>query len=75
MILALYRFKYGENFSEIEEYAADYPEETADWAARLWRSAGNVKWAGARRFVPERTISKDFVQQHVPEWDWLLSDD
>ncbi len=75
MILALYCFEYGENFSEIEEYAGDYPEETADWAARLWRSAGNVKWAGVRRFVSERTISKDFVQQHVPEWDWLLSDD
>ncbi len=75
IIVALYRFKYGENFSEIEEYAEDYPEETADWAARLWRSAGNVKWAGVRRFLPELTMSNDFVQQHVPEWDWLLDDD
>ncbi len=75
IIVALYRFNYGENFSEIEEYAGDYPEETADWAARLWRSAGNVKWAGVRRFLPERTISKEFVQQHAPEWDWLLNDD
>jgi hypothetical protein len=75
MILALYRVKHGDQFSEYEEYAEDFPEETADWAARLWRSAGNVQWAGVRRFHSDRTIPADFVQQSVPEWDWLLSED
>lgn len=75
IILALYRLKHGDHFSEIEEYAEDHLEETADWAARLWRSAGNRKWAGIRRFHADRTIPADFVHQYVPEWDWLLSDD
>lgn len=75
IILALYRLKHSDHFSEIEEYAEDYPEETADWAARLWRAAGNVQWAGVRRFQSDRTIPADFVQQYVPEWDWLLSED
>ncbi len=75
IILALYRVKHGDQFFEYEEYAKDFPEETADWAARLWRSAGNVQWAGVRRFHSDRTIPADFVQQSVPEWDWLLSED
>jgi hypothetical protein len=75
IILALYRFKYGDEFSKLEECAEDFPEETADWAARLWRSDGNVEWAGVRRFVPDRTIPTDFVKQYVPEWGWLLRDD
>ena len=37
--LALYRVKHGDKFSDLEEYAEEFPEETADWAARLWRSA------------------------------------
>lgn len=51
IILALYRVKHGDQFSEFEEYAEDFPEESADWAARLWRAAGNVQSAGvhARR--------------------------
>lgn len=75
IILALYRVKHGDQFADLEEYAKDFPEETADWAARLWRSAGNVQWAGIRRFHSDRTIPVDFVHQHVPEWDWLLSQD
>ena len=75
MILALYRVKRGDQFSEYKEYAEDFPEETADWAARLWRSAGNLQWAGVRRFDPDRTMPANFVQQRVPEWDWLLSED
>lgn len=75
IILALYRVKHGDQFSDFEEYAEDFPEETADWAARLWRAAGNVQWAGVRRFHSDRTIPADFVQQYVPEWDWLLSED
>lgn len=73
IILALYRVRHGEQFSEFEEYAEDFPEENADLAARLWRAAGNVHWAGVRQFHADRTIPADFVQQYVPKWDWLLS--
>ncbi|HEY9712989.1 MAG TPA: hypothetical protein V6C72_05945 [Chroococcales cyanobacterium] len=75
IILALYRFKHGDQFPEFEEYAEDFPEETADWAARLWRAAGDVRAAGVRQFQPDKTIPPEFVQQYVPEWDWLLSED
>jgi len=74
-ILALYRVQHGDWFSELQEYAEDFPEESADWAARLWRSGGNVQWAGVRRFDPTRKLPNDFVLQYVPEWDWLLSED
>ncbi len=75
IIVALYRMKHGDQFSNFEEYLEEFPEETADWAARLWRAAGNVQWAGVRRFHSDRTIPVDFVQQYVPDWDWLLSED
>jgi hypothetical protein len=75
IILALYRVKHGDHFSDIEEYAEDFPEETADWAARLCRSAGNIQSAGVRRFHADKTIPADFVHQYVPEWDWLISED
>ncbi|MDZ4834211.1 MAG: hypothetical protein SGJ27_10580 [Candidatus Melainabacteria bacterium] len=75
IILALYRVSHGDNFSDLKEYVEEFFEETADWVARLWRSAGNVDRASVRRFDPDRTIPASFVQQHVPEWDWLLSED
>ncbi|MDQ5936322.1 MAG: hypothetical protein QG574_3658 [Cyanobacteriota bacterium erpe_2018_sw_21hr_WHONDRS-SW48-000092_B_bin.40] len=75
VILALYRVKHSDQFSDFEEYVEDLPEETADWAARLWRSAGNEEWAADRRFHPDRTVPADFVQKYVPEWQWLLSED
>ncbi len=61
IILALYRMKHGDQFSNFEEYPEKFLEETADWAARLWRAAGNVQWAGVRRFHSNRTIPVDFV--------------
>ncbi|MBP9092242.1 hypothetical protein KBI23_14530 [bacterium] len=75
IILALYRMKHSDQFSDLEEYAEDLPGESADWAARLWRSAGNEEWAAIRRFHPDRAIPADFVKQYVPEWQWLLSED
>ncbi len=74
IILGLYHAKDGDQFSDLEEEAAENIEETADWAARLWRSAGNIEWASDRRFLPDRTIPADFVQQYVPDWDWLLGE-
>lgn len=74
IILALYRVKQSDQFSDFEEYAQGVFEDSADWAARLWRSAGNEEWAADRRFHPDRTIPADFVQKYVPEWQWLLSE-
>jgi hypothetical protein len=75
IISALYRVKHSDQFSDFEEYAQGVLEDSADWAARLWRSAGNEAWAADRRFHPDRTIPADFVEKYVPEWQWLLSED
>lgn len=47
-------------------------EENADWAARLWRSAGDRKSASKRQFVAGRSISSSFIEQNAPRWSWLL---
>jgi hypothetical protein len=75
IICALYHARHSDNLSELEETVEEVLEGGADWAARLWRTAGNVQSAGERRFDSERTISVDFVTQNVPEWDWLVSVD
>lgn len=75
IVLALYHFKDGAVSLDPDEGLEDISEDSADWAARIWRSGGNLKWAGDRRFKSDRNIPRDFVEQHVPEWDWLLSED
>lgn len=74
IILALYRVKDSEWFSEIEEYCEGFLEESAQFAAQLWRSAGDVAGAGKRKTSADtdRAIPADFVRQYVPDWDWLL---
>lgn len=74
MLLALYEFQRSDNFEEYAEYAEEFPEETADWAARLWRTAGDIEKAGNKKFVAGRVIAPEFVNQHTPEWQWLLSE-
>jgi hypothetical protein len=71
IILALYRLKASDQFAELEEYAGDFPEETAGWAAQLWRAGGDGFAAVNNRFDPDRTIPTTFVNKHVPDWAWL----
>lgn len=69
IILALYRLQQSDGFKEIEVYAADFPEETAGWAARLWLTASKPTTQLAES---RRTSLAKFVRDCVPEWDWLL---
>ena len=61
-----------DNFEEYAEYAEDFPEESADWAYSLWRSAGDIERASNRKFIDGRVIASEFVKQYTPEWQWLL---
>ncbi len=80
IILALYKSKASDAVLArvrglSEEELDDEFASAAEWASRLWRTAGDVDRASVRDFDPERTIPEEFVEQLVPEWDWLLNDD
>lgn len=72
IIVAMYRIQESEDFEVVQECAPEYPEETADFAACLWRTAGDVRMSAEREFSLAREIPKDFVKFLVPKWDWLL---
>lgn len=50
-------------------------EGAAEWISRLWRCAGDVDRATAKSFLANRNIPDEFIEESVPEWDWLGSDD
>lgn len=72
IIGALYRCQYNSCIANPYLNMIDTFEENADWAARLWRSAGNRKLAAERKCVSGRSISCVFVEQNAPRWFWLL---
>ncbi len=72
IIVAMYRIQESDDFEVVQECAPEYPEETADFAACLWRTAGDVRMSAERDFDLAREIPEDFVKSQVPKWDWLL---
>jgi hypothetical protein len=73
IVLAMYRFSKCDIHPLLELYQ-EYPAETADWAVRLWRTAGDVDKAAVCRFELQRQFPPDFVKLHTPEWEWLLNE-
>jgi hypothetical protein len=71
IVLAMYRFSKCDIHPLLELYE-EYPAETADWAVRLWRTAGDVDKAAVCRFELQREFPPDFVKLHAPDWEWLL---
>lgn len=72
IIAAIYRCLDNCCFANPYLNMVDTFEENADWAARLWRSAGDRKLAARRQCVAGRSISRAFVEQNTPRWSWLL---
>lgn len=62
------------NGSGPEDVSALDPSETADWAVRLWCTAGDIKRASSRKFDLERRFPPEFAKRHTPEWEWLLDE-
>lgn len=79
IIAALYKSRAAEAVTartrglSLEELDDEFAS-AAEWAARLWRTGGDLDKAGARQLDPNRTIPEEFVDEHVPEWDWLLAE-
>ncbi len=72
IILALYNFHNSEEFVEVEEYAAEFPEEAAQAVLRIWQLDGDGEKAAVSPQLSTRKISADFVAKYVPKWEWLL---
>lgn len=72
IIKAMHQIQESGDFELVDQYASEYPEETADFAACLWRTAGDVRMAAQRQFTLNRDIPADFVREQVPNWNWLL---
>lgn len=79
IILALYNARNGDAvLARVANLPQDDLEEefagAAEWASRLWRTGGDLERAGASKFDPERMIPEEFVEECVPEWEWLTAD-
>jgi len=76
ILLGLYRVR-GRDADEFLGWAPDFPEEHAAWVVDVWRAGGDEGKA-ARRIRPLAgkgpLLPKDFVDQFVPEWTWLLEE-
>ncbi len=74
IVLGLYRVR-GRDADEFMGWASDFPEEHAAWVVDVWRAGGNEAKA-ARSIRPLAgkgpPLPKDFVDQFVPEWTWLI---
>lgn len=73
IVLSMYRFSKNEYHPLLELYE-EYPSETADWAVRLWCTAGDIKRASSRKFNLERRFPPEFAKRHTPEWEWLFGE-
>jgi len=73
IVLSMYRFSKNEYHPLLELYE-EYPSETADWAVRLWCTAGDIKRASSRKLDVERKFPPEFAKRHTPEWEWLLDE-
>jgi len=73
IVLAMYRFSKNEYHPLLEVYE-EYPADTADWAVRLWCTAGDINKAGVCRFDLQREFPSDFAKRYIPEWKWLLDE-
>lgn len=71
IVLAMYRFSKCDIHPLLELYQ-EYPAETADWAVRLWRTAGDADKASVCRFDLQRELPVEFSQRCAPEWEWLI---
>jgi hypothetical protein len=68
IVLGLYRVRDGKG-GDVFQWAPDFPIEQASWVASAWRGDGH----GKPRSRPKRVFPKEFVNQHTPEWRWLIA--
>lgn len=76
IVLGLYRVR-GDEGGELMRWTPEFPEESAGWAADIWRAGGDERTA-TRRIRPLAgrgpAFPEDFVKRFVPEWGWLIKE-
>ncbi|MGD0776491.1 MAG: hypothetical protein ABSC05_27060, partial [Candidatus Solibacter sp.] len=70
ILLGLYRVQDGRS-NDILGWATDFPRESAGHAFEVWMSATGGERAPAKR--KQRRLSSEFVREHLPDWDWVLT--
>lgn len=63
VLLGLYRARGGGG-NDILGWAPDFPSEESDYVLDIWSKGGEAEKTVQRR------LSRDFVCEHIPEWEW-----
>jgi hypothetical protein len=71
ILLGLYRVRDGGK-NDILNWASDFPAEAAGNALDDWGKAAGAEAEGAPAKRKPRQLPRDFVEEHMPEWDWIL---
>ena len=62
ILLGLYRVRDGAG-NDILNWAPDFAAEEAGFVLDVWSKSGQTEQGG-------RQLSRDFVDEHIPEWHW-----
>ena len=74
IVLGLYRVRTAGD-DHVVGWAPEFPAEHAGWTVDIWRAGGNERKAAATSTAGKRpAFPRDFVEQFVPEWTWLIEE-
>ncbi len=74
ILLGLYRVRDGGS-NDILNWVPDFPGEAAGNALDVWSKTAGTEEEGAPARRRSRRLSRDFVREHLPDWDWVLKPD
>lgn len=75
IVFALYQLQKNDFCdNNIEEHVRHFASEAAGWVVQLWRANGDEDKACNNKYDKSKIFPREFVEQHTPEWDWLVSD-
>jgi hypothetical protein len=70
IILGLYQLR-DDTGDEFLEWAPDFPAEAADDAAKEWLTGARQGAGGGKGERNRIAPLREFVEAHVPEWEWI----
>jgi len=71
ILLGLYRVRDGGG-NDILNWASDFPAEAAGNALDDWAKVAGAEAEGAPARRKPRQLPRDFVEEHMPDWGWVL---
>ncbi|MEW6047774.1 MAG: hypothetical protein AB1609_15045 [Bacillota bacterium] len=72
ILLGLYRLRDAEDH-EVLQWAADFPFEVASRVVKTWSEAKRPKDSAEGASHRHPTLPRDFVSEHLPEWQDLIT--